>query len=182
MSQTVNISVTFSGLHPEIQRHLSVIGKRLTTQRGDNQFSVATLSSAELPIIDQYMQQGAQNVVAAIEDFVTGYTESSTQVSFSVVNTRWSATQGAPSFWGTFSKAFNSYLVNYALAEYLDMTLHDRAEKYYASAAGFLQTIVRLVVFKAPPAVSDVSPIASASVAPYPPEPEEEEDIPVVEP
>ena len=151
---TVSINVTFSTLYPDIQRHLSIIGKRLHNTKGENMFSAVTLSSAEKDIMAQYMQQGAENVVAAIQQFVSSYNETATSVAFYVTNTRWNDPQ-TPSFYPAFIKAFNSYLINYTLSEYLSMNFPELAKKYIQAALNFLTALIHLVFFKAPPAPSD---------------------------
>lgn len=151
---TVSINVTFANLYPDIQRHLSLIGKRLHNKNGENMFSAVTLSSAEKDIMAQYMQQGAENVVAAIQQFVSNYIETTTGVTFHVTNTRWNDIQ-APNFYPAFIKAFNSYLINYTLSEYLSMNFPELAKKYIQAALNFLTALIHLVFFKAPPAPSD---------------------------
>lgn len=151
---TVSINVTFTTLFPDIQRHLSIIGKRLHNNKGENLFSAVTLSSAEKDILALYMQQGAQNVVAVIEQFVSNYIESTTKVAFHVTNTRWND-PNTPNFYPAFIKAFNSYLINYTLSEYLGMNFPELAKKYTQASLNYLTAIIQLVVFKAPPAPSD---------------------------
>lgn len=148
---TVSINVTFANLYPDIQRHLSIIGKRLHNTKGENMFSAVTLSSAEKDIMAQYMQQGAENVVAAIQQFVSSYNETATSVAFYVTNTRWND-PNTPSFYPAFIKAFNSYLINYTLSEYLSMNFPELAKKYIQAALNFLTALIHLVFFKAPPA------------------------------
>lgn len=148
---TVSINVAFSSLYPDIQRHLSLIGKRLHNKNGENMFSAVTLSSAEKDIMAQYMQQGAENVVAAIQQFVSSYNETTTSVAFYVTNTRWND-PNTPSFYPAFIKAFNSYLINYTLSEYLSMNFPELAKKYIQAALNFLTALIHLVFFKAPPA------------------------------
>lgn len=149
-------SYTYSGLRPDIERHLSVIGKRATNNAGENIFSKITLSSAEWTILTQYMQQASQNVVAVIEQFVSGYTETDTGVSFNVTNTRWND-PNTPSFVATFSPAYKKYVVMYTLAEYLSMNFPEYAKKYYDAAQQALTAIIRLVFFKAPVPESDAT-------------------------
>lgn len=151
---TVSINVTFSSLYPDIQRHLSLIGKRLHNKNGENMFSAVTLSSAEKDIMAQYMQQGAENVVAAIQQFVSSYNETATSVAFYVTNTRWND-PNTPSFYPAFIKAFNSYLINYTLSEYLSMNFPELAKKYIQAALNFLTALIHLVFFKAPPVPSN---------------------------
>ena len=117
-------------------------------------FSAVTLSSAEKDILAQYMQQGSENVVAAIEQFVSSYNETPTSVAFYVTNTRWND-PNTPSFYPAFMKAFNSYLINYTLSEYLSMNFPELAKKYLQTSLNFLTAIIHLVFFKAPPTPSN---------------------------
>lgn len=150
----VPISFSYTEYLPEIQRHFSVIGKRTYNNAGDNIFSKITLSSAETPILTQYMQQASQNVVAAIEQFVSAYVESATGVTFNVTNTRWNDPT-TPSFVAAFDPAFKKYVVMYTVAEYLSMNFPELAKKYFDAALQALQAIIRLVFFKAPPAAAN---------------------------
>ena len=145
------ITLTYSSIYPEIQRHLSVIGKRAANKAGENIFSAVTVSSAEKPIFDQYIQQAAQNAVAAIERFVSAYTEGTSSITFLVTNTRWND-PSTPSFVGAFAPSFRKYVIMYATAEYLSMCFPEYAKKYYEAAIAALTAIIRLVFFKAPPA------------------------------
>ncbi len=152
---TETISIAFSSLYPEIERHLSAIGKRLYAKDGKNMFSAVTVSSAERTIFDLYMQEAAQNVTAAIKDFVSAYTETAGSVTFKVTNTRWND-PNTPSFVESFSHHFKKYLVLCTVAEYLSMNFADLAKKYFEQADVKLNAIVTLVYFKAPPVSSEV--------------------------
>lgn len=159
----VIISVAFSSLHSEVQRHLSVIGKRQYNKEGVNEFSQITVSSAEKDIFNLYMQSAAQQVVANIEQFVSAYTETESSVTFNVTNTRWEKTP-TPVFTQSFVTSFKKYLVFYTVSEYLAMNFPELAKKYYNLALQKLQAIIQLVFFKAP-FCETIDSVPSASVS-----------------
>lgn len=151
----VFIALSYSNAYPDVKRHLSTIGKRTANKAGENIFSMITLSSAEEPILQQYIQQATHNVVAAIEQFVSNYSENTTGVTFKVTNTRWKDPT-TPDFVGTFAYSFKKYVVMYTVAEYLSMNFPELAQKYFDAALQALQAIIRLVFFKAPQTAADV--------------------------
>lgn len=160
---TETISLSFASILPSILRHLSVIGKRTEDKKGENVFSKITLSSAEHPILIQYLQEAAQNVTAEIRDFVSAYTETDNSVTFMVTNTRWNDPR-TPSFVEAFNYNFTKYLVFYTVAQYLDMNFPELAKKYLQQALDRLRAIIALVFFKAPPIQSDESAIRPSVV------------------
>lgn len=146
----LSLSTTFSSLYPEIQRNLSVIGKRVFSKEGFNEFSQITVSSAEREMFNLYMQSAAQQAVASIEPFVSNYNETSTAVGFNIVNSRWNNTP-APDFINAVKPALDKYLVFYTIAEFLSMNYPELAKKYHDLAHVKLMAFVRLIYFKAPP-------------------------------
>jgi len=151
----VLIGFTISSLYPDIKRHLSVIGKRTANKNGENVFSQITISSAEEPIFLQYIQQASQNVVAAINQFVSNYVDNGSFISFKVTNTRWNDPT-TPNFVEAFRPALKKYLVMYTVAEYLSMNFPELAKKYFDAVLQAMQAIIQLVFFKAPPPSQEV--------------------------
>jgi len=159
----VHIALSFQSVTPDIRQHLAVIGKRQTDSDSNSLFAAITLSSNELPLLSQYIQQAAQNVVSAIDRFVSAYTETDSEVAFDVTNTRWND-PNTPSFVEAFPRSFRKYCIMYTVAEYLSMNFPELAHKYYEAALAALNAIIRLVFFKAPPTPANASIINDTSV------------------
>ena len=159
----VHIALSFQSVTPEIKQHLAVIGKRQTDSADKSLFAAITLSSNELPLLSQYLQQAAQNVVSSIDRFVSAYTETDSEVAFDVTNTRWNDPT-TPSFVEAFPRTFRKYCIMYTISEYLSMNFPELAKKYFDAAAQALQAIIQLVFFKAPPAPADASIINETTV------------------
>ena len=143
--------MTFQELKIAVKKHLSIIGKRLFDRDGKNMFSNITLSSAEDPILDQYLQIAAQNLEAAVRQLVVNYelVEGST-IDMTLHNTR-HATLSEVDFDERCRQMFMSYIVNFVVGEYLGMTHPELAEKYYRNNLGLMSTITAFVYFKGAP-------------------------------
>ena len=149
MNFTVNTVIS------AIKRHLSVIGKRLYTKEGKNLFSDVTLSSAEdTQILTQYINASAQDIEAALKQFVTGSTYSAT-ISITIQNTR-----GDSDFEARTQALAESYITLNSTGEYLSMVHPDIAKKYQLDAIQRMQSLVAYVFYKNPPAVSGVNPLS----------------------
>ena len=138
-----------------IKRHLSVIGKRLYTKEGKNLFSDVTLSSAEdTQILTQYINASAQDIEAALKQFVTSSTYSAT-ISITIQNTR-----GDSDFESRTQALAESYITLNSTGEYLSMVHPDIAKKYQLDAIQRMQSLVAYVFYKNPPAVSSANPLS----------------------
>lgn len=136
------ITISLSGLTPKIKRHLSVIGKRMYDKEGKNLFSNITTSTAEDTIFEHYTDLAAQNIAAALANFVTAYTNS----SITVQSERWSAQVKV-----ALKNAAESYALLFTIGEYLAMTHPDLAKKYQEDAVGTMATIVTTAANKVAP-------------------------------
>ena len=140
MAQTINIS----GVSSNIQRHLSIIGKRLYNKEGKNLFSNITVSTNETAIFTDYIDAAAQNIAAALAQFVTSYNNSTHQII--VENARWNSNVAS-----AMQYACVSYATLFSVGEFLAMTHPELAEKYYRDAQGMMNTIITSAYHKNPP-------------------------------
>ena len=142
---TFTISIIISA----IKRHLSVIGKRLYTKEGRNMFSDITLSSAEdTQILTQYINASAQDVEAALKQFVTA-SSYGTSISMTITNTR-----GDSDFEARTQAMAESYVTLNSVGEYLSMLHPDLAQKYRADAQQRMEALLMYVFSKKPPTAS----------------------------
>jgi len=130
-----------------IKRHLSIIGKRLYNKEGKNMFSDITLSSAEdQQILKQYISASAQDVEAALKQFITGSTYSDNTITMTIQNTR-----GDADFESRTQDLTASYVTLNSTGEYLSMVHPDIAKKYFSDAQQRLEALVAYVFYKKPP-------------------------------
>ena len=140
------MTLTITTIIAAIKRHLSIIGKRLYSKEGKNMFSDITLSSAEdTQILTQYINASAQDIEAALKQFITAST-SSTTISMTIANTR-----GDSDFNARVQDLSESYVTLNSVGEYLSMVHPDIAQKYYRDAQQRMESLIAYVFYKKPP-------------------------------
>jgi hypothetical protein len=140
------MTITVATVVSAIKRHLSIIGKRQYSKDGKNMFSDITLSSAEdTQILSQYFKASAQDVEAALKQFITASTYGAT-ISMTITNTR-----GDSDFATRTQDLIESYITLNSVGEYLAMNHLDLAQKYQADARQRMEALVMYVIYKKPP-------------------------------
>lgn len=152
------MTISFNTLKSDIQRHLSVIGKRQFTKEGQNLFSGITVSSEERPIFDQYIKGAAQTVEGMLRQLVTSFSISSTEVNITLTNTR-----GTADFDSRCRELIYSFIVAYVLNEFLGMNYPDLAKKYDAEATNHMQSLIIYAFYKSSP-TANADPLSSSTV------------------
>lgn len=145
------ITFTITTLMSAIKRHLSIIGKRLYSKDGKNQFSDITLSTAEdTQILTQYINSSYQDVEAMLNQFIYPSNEApeSGKIKFDITNTR-----GDADFEARSKDLIESYIVLNSVGEYLSMMHPDIAQKYHADARQKIEALIAYVFFKNPPTI-----------------------------
>lgn len=151
---------TISTITTAVKKHLSIIGKRLHTNDGKNLFADITLSSAEDPILSQYVTISAQDVEAMLKQFVTSSTYGDTTISMTIQNTR-----GDSDFETRTQALAESFITLNTVGEYLSMMHPDIAQKYQRDARQRIESLIEYVIFKKPPTSSASVLDASSSVS-----------------
>lgn len=144
--------ISFNTLKSDIQRHLSVIGKRQYSKDGQNMFSNITVSSEEKAIFDQYIKSGAQTIEAMLRPLVTSFSTSSTDITLILTNTR-----GSQDFDSRCKEMATSFLIAYVLNEFLGMNYPDLAKKYSDEASTNMQSLILYAFQKNEPSHSSAS-------------------------
>lgn len=140
------MNIAISDIKKDMKAHLAIIGKRLYDKEGKNLFSNVTLSTAEEPVIEQYISTAAQNIEALLQHFITGFSVTQKNVTISIHNTR-----GASDFSQRCEEMVKSYITIYVVAEYLAMTHPEMAEKYRQDAGNALLSLQLYVFHKQAP-------------------------------
>ena len=143
------ITLTISTLISAIKRHLSIIGKRLYSKDGKNQFSDITLSSAEdTQILTQYIESSYQDVESLLNQFIfpSNGTPETGKIKFDITNTR-----GDSDFEARSKDMIEAYIVLNSVGEYLSMMHPDIAQKYQRDARQKIETLIGYVFHKNPP-------------------------------
>ena len=152
------MTLTITTIIAAIKRHLSIIGKRLYSKEGKNMFSDITLSSAEdTQILTQYINASAQDIEAALKQFITASTYSTT-ISMTIANTR-----GDADFDARVQALSESYVTLNSVGEYLSMMHPDIAQKYKVDARQRIESLVSYVFYKKPPTAT-ADPTAATAV------------------
>jgi hypothetical protein len=149
------MTITVSTIISAIKRQLATIGKRLYSKDGKNMFSDITLSSAEdTQILTQYINASAQDIEAALKQFITASTYGST-ISMTIQNTR-----GDSDFETRTQALSESYITLNSIGEYLSMLHPDMAQKYYRDAQQRMESLIMYVIYKKPPMAASVDPLS----------------------
>lgn len=142
--------ITISNIISAVKRHLSIIGKRLYTKDGKNQFSNITLSSAEdTDILTQYITASAQDIEAMLKGLITSSTYSSSSITITIQNTR-----GDTDFETRAKDLSESFITLNTVGEYLAMLHPELAEKYKSDARQRMESLIEYVFYKKPPTSS----------------------------
>ena len=139
------ITITVSTVVSAVKRHLSIIGKRLYNKDGKNLFSDITVSSAEDPIFEQYINSAAQDVEAMLKQFISGSTYGD-DIKMKISNTR-----GDADFEARTKDYAESYITLNTVGEYLSMLHPDLAQKYQRDAQQRMEMLIAYVFYKKPP-------------------------------
>jgi hypothetical protein len=149
------MTITVSSIISAIKRHLAIVGKRLYTKDGKNLFSDITLSSAEdTNILTQYINASAQDVEAALKQFVTKSTYGAT-ISMTITNTR-----GDSDFDARAQALTESYVTLNSIGEYLAMAHPDLSQKYHADARQRMESLMMYVIYKKAPEAASADPLS----------------------
>ena len=140
------MTLSFNTIKSEVQRHLSVIGKRMYDKEGRNMFSNVTVSSDERPILDQYIKEAAQTVEGALRQLVTAFAIGSSDITLNLTNTR-----GAQDFDARCKEMVTTFIVSYTLNEYLGMTHPDISRKYQGELQVNMEALMNYAFYKEPP-------------------------------
>ncbi len=149
---TLTITLDWSRVKNEVNKHFAFIGKRLQDKNGEIMFSKVTLSSEEKNIMQQYVNSAAETFVAELAPLVTYYNSGDFLV-FEINNSRWADSEDGVS--APFEGNFLSYTVAYVANAILGMTYPDLAKKYDSDMANHLNAAIKLVYIKNPPAESE---------------------------
>ena len=147
------MTLSFSTLKNDIQRHLSVIGKRQYTKEGMNMFANITVSTEERPIFDQYITGAAETIEGMLRPLVTAFSISSgTSITLTLTNSR-----GSADYDNRCKDFVSSFIVAFVLNEFLGMNYPDLARKYQDEATNYMQSLMLYAFYKEAPASSPSS-------------------------
>ena len=167
----MDFKIYLNDVKAAVKRQLSIIGKHHSTQKGDTLFSVSTLTSVEESVMQQFIVDGAQHLVANLAPVLSSYTlgdldGQSAQASdassilpsasplivpyltFSVRTTRTNKALSDAAMQGVLA-----LLVAYVTHSVLSMVLPDLAPKYANDVQSQLQATSQLVFNKLPPTI-----------------------------
>lgn len=146
------MTISFNTIKSEVQRHLSVIGKRMYDKEGRNMFTNVTVSSDERPIFDQYIKEAAQAIEGALRQLVTAFNIGASDFTLTLTNSR-----GSQDFDTRCKELVTSFIVSYTLEEYLGMTHPELSRKYQGEMQNDMESLMAYALHKNEPSHSTAS-------------------------
>ena len=156
----------------EVERSISIIGKRAVDANGNRLFSVVTLGSAEKGLLSDYVDSAVVNIAAATREFFeykictceTDSTDTTTETTTEATDlvefgfrTDADANLSLP-----LSTACQKYIVGYCLYSWFTVVQRHLAEKYLAECTAALTCIVSMLRHREKPSVY-VNPLTGYS-------------------
>ena len=148
MTHTETISISYSLIRSKVLTALSVLGKR-NPSKDQPAFTTIQVSTAEEPLLSQYIKNAAHNVLSRIPKLIHNLTEDDETVKFDITNTRWDTAQ-QDSFASSFSFSVIGFCVAAATSDYLALVLPEQAKAYAANAESIMRDIISLCYYKQP--------------------------------
>ena len=136
------MNITILTVLSSVKRHLAALGKRLSKD-GKSVFSEITVSSAEEPLLTQYIKTSAQDIEATLKMFISSATYSTTSISMTIENSR-----GDADFATRVQDMAESYITLNCVGEYLSMTQPELARKYQDDAQQRIDSLLAYVAHK----------------------------------
>lgn len=145
------ITLDYTALQAKVERSLSVIGKRMTDDKGERLFTDITVSTKEKEIISDFFRQAVIDLAAELTAFISASTD--TTITIDLPTNHSSALD-------TFiTKSCEEYCVSYALASWFNVTAPRLTDKYTADCTRQAAAIVRLIHDKRAPQSAGSSPL-----------------------
>lgn len=145
------ITLDYTALQAKVERSLSVIGKRMTDDKGERLFTDITVSTKEKEIISDFFRQAVIDLAAELTAFITAST--GTTVTIDLPSNHSSALDPF------VTNSCEAYCVSYALASWFNVTAPRLTEKYTADCTRQIAAIVRLIHDKRAPQSAGSSPL-----------------------
>jgi hypothetical protein len=164
----MNITITTVTLDKKVQKQLAFIGKHFRSADGKNSFSFSTPSSAELSVLHDYYADGVIYLNSMSQYFVTAATSpSDPEADGSAVGTITLTfpTNHNEQMNNTIKLIFISFLVAYALYAWASVTAPQLTDRFKRDLQDKLESLFRLIWYKAPPGASyddSVPPVINA--------------------
>ena len=164
----VTIDLKYAEMTKEIKKHLSIIGSRAREQKsGQSQYSDIMLSNLEEPILYQYINEAAGNILTMLKQLASNLIEKEDDgtLSFDVTNTRWTKEEDPSPFAEHVARLAKHYAIDFSVAEYLKMYFPEYSEKYAPEAQRVMSAIIELVFYKVPPDTTKVDFLDAPTVS-----------------
>lgn len=139
----MKIKIEYDKVFDWVLDQVGMIGKRVKTEKGEPSFTNFTLSSREKPVIVKYMQEAVQNVFASAPERMTDYHIAHDAILLSVVGG-----DDNDNLVELFGDTLSSYVRNYCLAQYLNMTAPDYAKKYVDETESIATSLISMLFYK----------------------------------
>lgn len=147
----MEITLSYNTLYQQVERSLSIIGKRSRDDNGSLLFTDITLGSREKEIINDYFRQAIIDLSVELSAFIVGENDANGTMTISL-ELPTNHNEHLETF---IQKTCEAYCVSYALQSWFTVTAPRLAEKSAADCVRMTGAIIRLVNNKQAPDVSD---------------------------
>lgn len=141
----MEIELVYNDLYDKVARSLSIIGKRMTDDKGNLLFNDITLGSREKEIIYDYFSQAIIDLSVELATFITNVTDSVVQFPLTLPANH---NSGLEKF---IQQACENYCVSYAIHSWFVITAPRLSEKYAGDCYRQVNAVIRLVNDKTVP-------------------------------
>lgn len=128
---------------------LAVLGKRTMKENGDSQFTRVQVSTAEEPLIINFVKKGLADILEKIAPCVFGYVEDEENVSFKVSFLKWNKSND-DGMDNVFASKVEDYCSSVAIADYLSLYFPQQAQFFKDRAFNILSSIISICYAKRP--------------------------------
>jgi len=146
---TITLSVSYDEIKTKALRLLSVLGKRTVTQDGNSQFTRVQVSTAEEPLIIDFVEKAFQDIMEKIAPCVSNYTDNENGAVCDISFFSWSKLNES-AITSMFRSKVYDYCMSIAIADYLSLYFPQQSQFYKDRAFGILSSILSVCYTKRP--------------------------------
>ena len=141
----MQVSLDYNKLLEKVERSLSIIGKRMTNDKGELLFKDITVGSREKEIIKDYFRQGVIDLSTALSGFIVASSDEGFTFELNLPDNHDHAIEQY------IQQSCEAYCVSYALYSWFDITAPSLAKKYLDDCTRQCDSTVHLVYDKRAP-------------------------------
>lgn len=142
------ITIEKNSVYSEVAKTTAYIGAKNKQENGKTAFDQMFVTDADLAMIERFYNEGKETLKNLLKQFVTGINDDSSG------NINWTLTMSS-SFKSYMEEgiisSIKSFLVNYIITKWCEITANDKVKEYAENATVLLQDIKEKVYYKSAP-------------------------------